>query len=75
MKNRDRLRQMCEYDLLCMMQKNADERKHLQPFYCILSDITNANPLFRCAGYFHNSKHDCESCISEWLNEEFDGRW
>lgn len=75
MKNRDQLRQMCEYDLLCIIQKNEKERRTKQVNHCILSDITNQNPLFRCTGYFHNGQQQCDNCIADWLNEEYDERW
>jgi hypothetical protein len=67
--NAEWLHNMCLYDLLCRMQENAEERAKKQPVICVLSYIENANPLFRCAGYAHSGKHDCRSCIADWLNE------
>lgn len=73
--NRDKIANTAIYDLLCRIQKNAEERKNLQNVLCVLSNITNQNPLFRCAGYFQDGKHNCNSCIADWLNEPYDGRW
>mgnify|MGYP007069850117 CR=1 FL=1 len=74
-RNRDALAQMAIYDLLCRMQENAKERAEKQNVICVLSNIENANPLFRCAGYYHSGKHDCKSCIADWFNEPYNGRW
>ena len=74
MKNRDRLRQMCEYDLLCMMQKNADDQ-HNKSYPCIVGMITGEYPIWRCAEFMNGTHAECDKCIAAWLNEEFDGRW
>lgn len=63
------------YDLLCRMQENAEERAQKQVDICVLSYIENANPLFRCTGYFRGDKQDCQKCIADWLNEPYNGRW
>ena len=74
-RNRDAIAQMAIYDLLCRMQENSEERSKKQPRICVLSNIENANPLFRCAGYVRGGKRDCRSCIADWMNEPYNGKW
>ena len=68
-RNRDAIAQMAIYDLLCRMQENAEERAKKQTVLCVLSNIENANPFFRCTWYFRSGKKDCKACIADWLNE------
>ena len=70
MKCRDRLRQMCEYDILCMMQKNISASSPLPD--CVLSAIVGEDANYERRDFCDSM---CESCIAKWLNEPYDGRW
>lgn len=62
MKNRERLLNTNQYDLLIRMQNNLEKGMEI---YCILDIITGK--LKQCNGM------ECEECIQQWLNEEEHG--
>lgn len=64
MKNRDRLRQLCEYDLLCRMQENMDTSA--VNIDCVISLIIGDTANEERRDYCN---HVCKDCIASWLNE------
>lgn len=83
MKNRDRLLQINDLDMLArinrffdLAQDNAISDPERYENVCVLDAIMERkadcpNPDFSITGY----KTICEACIAKWLNSEFDGRW
>lgn len=73
MKNRDRLRQISQFDGLMKMQENLEHcnKANIEP--CIM-DVIGLNVT---DAHYRHMKHngDCRSCVQSFLNEEFDGRW
>lgn len=63
MRNRERLMQLCDYDLLCMMQKNLDDSICVDINVCIL-DLLGVDTDKWCDGL-----GECDKCIAAWLNE------
>ena len=81
MKNRDRLRQINELEILAkingffdLAQNEAYDATGDYTNGCILDAITDERA--KCPnGIEPGYKTKCESCIAAWLNEEFDWRW
>lgn len=86
MKNRDRLRQISQYDILCRINSamiaHQDVAFSVEPlettvgYLCVLDAITMVKT--NCPGTSIDTtgyKDACSTCIARWLNEEFDGRW
>lgn len=57
------------YDLLCRMQKNADDQ-HYESFPCVVGMITGEYPIWRCAEFMSGTHAECEKCIAAFMNEE-----
>lgn len=69
MKNRDRLRQISQYDGLMKMQKELDDRLVADLNFCVL-DLLGVDTDAVCDGEGY-----CERCLQAWLNSKYDGRW
>ena len=61
-RNRDKLRSMAVYDLLCMMQRNLDDVE-AEPNVCVM-DALGVHEACR--------ENYCEECIAKYLNERSD---
>ncbi len=70
-RNRDAIAQMAIYDLLCRMQKNADDH-HNEPFPCVVGMITGEYPIWRCAEFMESKRASCNKCIAAWMNERYE---
>lgn len=69
-RNRDAIAQIAIYDLLCRMQKNAENEpfdRGLLP--CVLFYVTGDENIYHCSDYYDCGKIDCNKCIAAWLNE------
>lgn len=69
--NAEKLNSMAMYDLLCRMQKNADDQHH-ESFPCVVGMITGEYPIWRCAEFMSGTYAECDKCIAAWLNELHD---
>lgn len=66
-KNRDKILQTNEYDLLCGMQKNLTEFCHQKCHFCIIALLDGGlNYVRQYCKEFKN----CEACIQSYLNME-----
>lgn len=81
MKNRDRLRQINELEMLEKINSFFDLAQTEAYFAdgdytngCIIDAITDERA--KCPNCIEPGyKTECESCIAKWLNSEYDGRW
>lgn len=66
MTNREKLLKTCEFDLLCRMNENIKTYQFTRTALCC---VLNG---FRYEG---ECDKECDECIANWLNSEYDGRW
>ncbi len=65
-RNRNKLFEQSQYDMLLSMQKNLDYcREHDEPHPCIMHALGENLVGVRCTKY--NRK--CDLCLQDWLNE------
>ena len=69
MTNREKITQMCIYDLLCKMQSTLDSIYDCS--ICVLDALGAQDLNVRCSKYNGIGNPDrCKDCIAAWLNEE-----
>lgn len=66
MTNREKLRRMAIYDLLCRMQENLEQCNIDGETPCVMNSLGADNGIGRCI----KANGECRDCIATWLNEE-----
>lgn len=71
MRNRDKLNQTCDYDILCHMNERLRRIDTKGIPVCIMDALGSVgNPLCNMSG----STEICEKCISDWMNKPYKGK-